>query len=345
MLRRPYLTLAGLAIFLAGVTTAQSLFAEPRATSSSNIQIRARMGSVFPSPALVDNEDYTDVVTNNTGAFVQSNRSRVVFADGGIADGDSPGFAETYGEAQLSSGTLKSYSYSRVDVSDFQFNVDSIQVTSFTSVTIGDSFSTTTGSGSPFNWGAGGIGTFNLDLGGDFFKAFLDGDGVLERGTASWSVGLVLTTPEETTARFTWGAGIGGFEAGEPFRIYTTTAAHGDACIVCEASMPTDISGAVVPTGIPVNDNLTARFNVGGDFDWTLSLSTSTSIRNQTDEVKSNYFNTLNASYQGPAGSLTNAAVFGAFSPAAPVPLPASFYLLGVSLLGLLRHRKKVLLG
>ncbi|MEM7467214.1 MAG: hypothetical protein AAF387_10050 [Pseudomonadota bacterium] len=291
----------------------------------------------FPNPPIQDVNVYTSEQTSDTGALVQAD----IFRNIGTLARSSEGSAT----AELTSGTLKAFNKSTANIDDFVSSNDMIWVRSSSSANIGDSFVTTAPGSVPFSWN-NGIGTFTIDIDGTLSK-MATMDLPLNRGLASWSVGLIITNPVGETVQFGWRQSIGGFDStpppnNEPFdssELSFVLASDPSICIVCEIDTSgfADLSGAVV--GLQ-DQKLTARINIGSDFDWRLGLTARTEIMDLNDMVIADFANTATVSYQGPVGTTTSASVFSQITPS-PIPLPAPLILLASGLAAVLRSRSK----
>lgn len=221
--------------------------------------------------------------------------------------------------ANLGAGTLKA-------VADVD-NQSSGGSTAHAEAMFGDSFRTTTGTGTPFTWNSSTSVSFNLDIDGSVSSSYLvNGSGVelqiFEPGTLDTYVAyqqsgdpdLLAAVTAQRIAIFAWGLGLVNYSP---------------------------LNGTVVV----FPDTLEAEFNPDGDFDWVLRLVTNVAPSGGSSAV-ADFFNTLEMSYVGPDGGVTYSAsgVFpGTLALAAvSLPTPGTLGLLlpGLLMIGLTRRRQ-----
>ena len=168
---------------------------------------------------------------------------------------------------------------------------------------MGNSFYTFTTGGQPFTWGPNDSATFSFAV---------DGSISVDNLTNNSFLGLLILAP----------GGLDVFAArqngtsSDPLTPYVISSFRWD--LLEALSYPID---------------LTATFFPGGDFEWSLTLtSLVNSANNVTGFADVNFFDTVNVSYTGPEDTLTKSAA--AFPGTVPVPEPSTFVLFGFGILG-----------
>jgi hypothetical protein len=231
--------------------------------------------------------------------------------------------ANAKSHADLATGTLKSEA-------DITQSAPSGSFPGFfrnsTGALMGDSFRAFTPGGSPFTWGPNGTATFNFHI-----------DGTITGNKPAWN-------QSDFTVSIWQPGAIDAFVAFE-----NRTAPFPAALLIQSVGWNLDSSRLANPianlTTFPAD--VSFAFTPGGDFDWTLSLSTLVSESgNVAGTETANFFDTIGVTYDGPAGSLTRSAS-GVFPGTSPlfVPEPSTIALLGMGILwlwgaGLIRRRR-----
>lgn len=216
-----------------------------------------------------------------TSQFNSSGGSAAAGQDCTTSAGSQTVTSNAAAAADLSAGTLKAVANVN--------NSSSGGSTAHAEAFFGDSFRTTTGTGTPFTWNSSTSVSFNLDIDGLVSGSYLyNGSGVelqiFEPGTLDTYVAyqqsgdpdLLAAVTAQRIALFSWGLGLVNYSP---------------------------LNGTVV--AFP--DTLEALFNPDGDFDWVLRLVTNVTPPGGASAV-ADFFNTLEMNYVGPQGGVTYSA-------------------------------------
>jgi hypothetical protein len=335
--RRLYRAVLGVAALSVAALTATTAMATPLAFVSTDIGSNFR----YFDPPFSENLDIPIVETNNTGAPIDVTNFH--------AAGAAPSFgsARSFGSADLQTGHLAASaraSISRDGTRFEQFNISTSVTAGF-----GDAFETTTGGGNPYVWDGSGKGKFTIDVSGILKKENQDGDGLLNVGRMGYTIRLVVMGTNGERGVCDWRRRVGGFDTDMPdlpFRDVSAVSNEGTSN-VCNSS-------GEIFLGVGGSLRLEALVDVGADFEWILSLATNAVVGGQVDAVEANFANSLDVSYEGPAGTFTAADVFDGIvgdgdpddpddpdDPPVTVPAPATLVLLGTGL-ALLSARRRL---
>ncbi len=255
----------------------------------------------------------------STGYFGQGQLTASSVNAGGTFDSRTP---EAAASSSLLDGTLHAYAWASSAYSDHGYRGFAADIAS-----LGDRFLAGNGNSGAFSWTPGSQGHFSIQLDGYNYNYTADTQ-------LTFVLGLSITSINGSTS-------AGGNVTGN----LTATGEYTDFSYINPANnMPFALAWSRDPsTG---SYTITADFAPGGDFDWSVDLTTTAVVSNNDETAYNDYSNTAHISYAGPEGSTTysESGLFPntlAGTPS-PVPEPASalMALLGSAAVFSARRRK-----